>query len=46
MATTVQNPPPTLKGAVGAYKELQTERYERERELDEQSQFGAVKYPK
>lgn len=46
MAASVQNPAPTLKGAVGQYKELATERYEREKELDAQAKFGAVSYPK
>ncbi|KAK5055995.1 hypothetical protein LTR84_012546 [Exophiala bonariae] len=45
MATSVQSPAPTLKGAVGQYKELATERYERAKELDADTKFGAASYP-
>lgn len=45
MATSVQNPAPALKGAVGQYKELATDQYERAKELDSQTRYGAVSHP-
>lgn len=45
MATSVQSPAPTLKGAVGQYKELATEKYERAKELDADTKFGAASFP-